>query len=305
MFRPFLMLVLLGVVSGLVGVVVNLRRMEFDAEAAVHSIFPGVVAGALYGGIDAIVPTASAVAVVVAVALVVVHRLALRHGTGHDEAGTAVVLTSFFALGVVLLLRKGDMSGQLEALMFGRLLHISDARLLQSVLVCCAALVVLAWTWRAQIFAAFDEQGAAAAGLRVVLIDLVATACVAAVVVAASTAVGIVLVVGYLVIPGATARLVSRSVAMMTAVSIITGLVGGYLGMLVLGLPSSRPVSPQAAVALSMCGVFAVVWLATSLWRHLPHRQAPTATGATTGGSPAPQGVAPQGVALQPQGGAA
>ena len=37
LFRPFLMLVTLGVVSGVVGVVVNLRRLEFNAEAMVHS----------------------------------------------------------------------------------------------------------------------------------------------------------------------------------------------------------------------------------------------------------------------------
>ena len=30
LFRPFLMLVTLGVVSGVVGVVVNLRRVEFN-----------------------------------------------------------------------------------------------------------------------------------------------------------------------------------------------------------------------------------------------------------------------------------
>ena len=49
LFRPFLMLVTLGVVSGVVGVVVNLRRLEFNAEAMVHSVFPGVVAGAVSG----------------------------------------------------------------------------------------------------------------------------------------------------------------------------------------------------------------------------------------------------------------
>lgn len=69
MFRPFIMLVFLGIAAGLVGVIVNLRCMEFNAEAMVHSVFPGIVAGALYWGIDNIVPGAAIVAVIVAIAL--------------------------------------------------------------------------------------------------------------------------------------------------------------------------------------------------------------------------------------------
>lgn len=261
MFRPFLMLMLLGITAGLVGVIVNLRSMEFDAEATVHAIFPGVVAGAIYGGINAIVPAASLVAIVVAVALVAVHR-----GNRHTEAGTAVVLTSFFGLGVVLLLRAGDMSGQLEALMFGRLLHISDTQLTQSLIVCLIAMALMGWTWRAQIFVAFDRQGAIAAGIPVYLIDLCATACIAAAVVAASTAVGIVLVVGYLIIPGAAARLIARSIRGMVFISMAVGILSGYLGMLVLGLPLRHPVSPQAVVSLTLCAVFGVLWLVRRRW---------------------------------------
>ena len=129
MFRPFIMLMFLGIAAGLVGVIVNLRCLEFNAEAMVHSVFPGIVAGALYWGIDNIVPGAAVVAVIVAVALTWLGR-----SRRINEAGTAIVLTSFFGFGVVLSLYKGDMSGQLEALMFGRLLEVSDARLVQSIL---------------------------------------------------------------------------------------------------------------------------------------------------------------------------
>ncbi|WP_245797312.1 metal ABC transporter permease [Corynebacterium aquilae] len=286
MFRPFVMLVALGIIAGLVGVLVNLRRMEFDAEAAVHSIFPGVVAGAVYGGIDAIVPAASIVAIFVTIALVVVHRIAKNHGSNHDEAGTAVVLTSFFALGVVMLLKKGDMSGQLEALMFGRLLHVSDSRLVESLIVCLIALIILAITWRTQIFCAFDEQGARAAGINTTLIDLIITGCVAAVVVAGSTAVGIVLVVGYLVIPGAAARLLTRTIRGMVTVSIAVGILGGYAGMLSLDLPTQRPLSPQAAVSLTMVAIFLTIWLITQLTHLIRHRTpTPTPSHPTTDGT--------------------
>ncbi|WP_290598551.1 metal ABC transporter permease [Lawsonella sp.] len=254
MFRPFIMLVFLGIAAGLVGVIVNLRCMEFNAEAMVHSVFPGIVAGALYWGIDNIVPGAAIVAVIVAIALTWLGR-----SRRINEAGTAIVLTSFFGFGIVLSLYKGDMSGQLEALMFGRLLEVSDTRLVQSILVCLIALIAIGVSWRAQIFRAFDRDGAMAAGMNATAVDFLANAAIAAVVVASSSAVGILLVVGYLVVPGAAARLVTRRISTMVPVAILVGVAGGWFGMWLMTVDSPHPISPQAAVALSVLAIYVLL----------------------------------------------
>ena len=254
MFRPFIMLMFLGIAAGLVGVIVNLRCLEFNAEAMVHSVFPGIVAGALYWGIDNIVPGAAVVAVIVAVALTWLGR-----SRRINEAGTAIVLTSFFGFGVVLSLYKGDMSGQLEALMFGRLLEVSDARLVQSILVCLIALVAIGVSWRAQVFRAFDRDGAMASGMSATAVDFLANAAIAAVVVASSSAVGVLLVIGYLVVPGAAARLVTHRISTMVPVAILVGVVGGWFGMWLMTVDSPHPISPQAAVALSVLALYALL----------------------------------------------
>lgn len=247
MFRPLVLLLALGIVSGLVGVIVNLRRLEFNAEAMVHSVFPGIVAGAVFGGIDMIIPAAAALAAVVAVVLAVVSRARF------SEPGVAVVLTSFFSLGVVLSLKKGDQSGQLEALMFGRLLEVTDSRLNAALVVCAVALVLIILTWRSQVFVAFDRSGAKASGVNLWLIDIVINVAIAAVVVSSASAVGVLLVVGYLVVPGAAARLVAPRVGYMVPVAIAVGCLSGIIGMAVVPL---GPVSPQATVALSAVGLY-------------------------------------------------
>ena len=253
LFRPLVMVVLLGVVAGVIGVIVNLRSAEFSAEAMVHAVFPGIVAGAVYWGIDAIIPAASVVAVAAAVVLTIVsHR---SHRGEASEAGTAVVLTSFFSVGLILSLAKGDMSGQLEALMFGRLLEITDLRLAQALAVSAVSLLLVMATWKEQVAHAFDATSARASGLRPVALDLVLNAAVAGVVVSASTAVGTLLVIGYLVIPGATGRILARRVRTMVAISLATGVGGGYIGLLVMIAPLPRPVSPQACVVLVMAAV--------------------------------------------------
>ena len=297
LFRPLVMVVLLGVVAGVIGVIINLRSAEFSAEAMVHAVFPGIVAGAVYWGINAIIPAASVVAVAAALVLTIVsHRS--RRGEA-SEAGTAVVLTSFFSIGLILSLAKGDMSGQLEALMFGRLLEVTDERLAQAFIVCAIALLLIVATWKEQVAYAFDRTGARASGLRLLALDLVLNTAIAAAVVSASTAVGTLLVIGYLVIPGATARILVSRVRSMVAVAIAVGVGGGYLGMLLMTLPETldKPISPQATVALVMTTILLLavgVAAARERLRRVVRqaRSARPAPAATTVSSGADTGVA-------------
>ena len=297
LFRPLVMVVLLGVVAGVIGVIINLRSAEFSAEAMVHAVFPGIVAGAVYWGINAIIPAASVVAVAAALVLTIVsHRS--RRGEA-SEAGTAVVLTSFFSIGLILSLAKGDMSGQLEALMFGRLLEVTDERLAQALIVCAVALLLIMATWKEQVAYAFDRTGARASGLRLLALDLVLNTAIAAAVVSASTAVGTLLVIGYLVIPGATARILVSRVRSMVAVAIAVGVGGGYLGMLLMTLPETldKPISPQATVALVMTTILLLAVGVAAARERLRRavrqaRSARPAPAATTVSSGADTGVA-------------
>ena len=253
-FRPLLLVVALGVVCAVVGVLVNLRCAEFSAEALVHAVFPGIVVGAVVGGIDMIIPAAGATAILAAAVLTWISHRASRRSA--SEAGTAVLLTGFFSVGIIISLAKGDRSGQLEALMFGRLLEVTDARLAQALAVCLLALVLVAVAWKEQVLYAFDPTGARASGVNLLVLDLLLNAAVAAVVVSASSAVGTLLVIGYLVLPGAAGRVLARRVRGMVALALALGVGGGYLGMMAMILPAPRPVSPQASVALTMIGLF-------------------------------------------------
>ena len=249
LFRPFVLLVLLGCVCALVGTLVNLRRAEFHAEALVHAVYPGSVGGAGTAGTSMIVPAGAVAGALAAAALTWVDHHSRRDAS---EAGTAVVLTGFFSVGMVILLASRDMSGQLEALMFGRLLEVTDLRLTQTVVVSALALALVCLTWKGQVATAFDPVGARAAGLRVLALDLALNAAVAAVVVAAATAVGTLLVIGMLTLPGTTGRVLARTVRGMVGTALLVGVAGGWLGLLLAIAPAPRPVSPQAAVIMVM-----------------------------------------------------
>lgn len=86
--------------------------------------------------------------------------------------------------------------------------------------------------------------------------DFAVNAALVAVTIAGSTAVGTLLIIGYLVVPGAAARLLCHSVRAMVPVAIFVGVAGGWLGLWIANLDAPRPISPQASVALSVVGLF-------------------------------------------------
>ncbi len=251
--RPLLFLLFFGIAAGVVGTLVNLRNWQFGAEASVHSIFPGIVVGAVFGGIDWIPAGGGICAIFVAAAL----TWAMRHRA--HEAAAAVVLTSFFALGVIISLKKGDMSGQMEALMFGRLLEVTPQRMVISLVFCLFACVLVVLSWRAQLMCAFDSAGAGAARVPTTLCDVCLNASMCAIVVAGASAIGVLLVVGYLIVPALAARLLSSSPRQMLAYSVLLSCAGGALGIVTLLIPLSRPTSPQASVALTQVALCALI----------------------------------------------
>ena len=251
LLRPLIVLGLLALAVGPASTLVNLRRAEFSAETMVHGVFPGIVVGMAIGGRDAIIPGGAVCAALIAAALTVASRK-----QRHSEATTAVLLTAFFSLGIVISLRIGDMSGQLESLMFGRLLDITPSRMTVSALVLVVAAALLALTWRAQVAVAFDREATRVSGIPVTWIDIAFNAALGAIVVAASTAVGVLLVVGYLIVPGAFGRLLAAGPRSMALLAAACALVGGWGGFGVSLLRTARPLSPQACVALGVLVCF-------------------------------------------------
>ena len=247
LLRPIIILGLLALAVGPASTLVNLRRAEFSAETMVHGVFPGIVVGMALGGREAIIPGGAVCAALIAAALTAASRK-----QRHSEATTAVLLTAFFSLGIVISLRIGDMSGQLESLMFGRLLDITPSRMATSALVLVVAAALLALTWRAQVAVAFDREATRVSGIPVTWIDIAFNAALGAIVVAASTAVGVLLVVGYLVVPGACGRLLASGPRSMVLLAGACALIGGWAGFGASLLRTARPLSPQACVAMGV-----------------------------------------------------
>jgi manganese/iron transport system permease protein len=227
MQRALLEVLLLGALAGVVGVFVVLRRLAFVSDALTHTIFPGVVIAHLLD--QSLLLGALAFGVLTAVLLT---GITTSRRVGADAA-LAILLTSFFSLGVVLVSRTRTYTADLTVFLFGRVLAVDRADLLQT-LALAAVVGVTLWALRKElVLRAFDPDGAAAMGYRTAALDLVLNLLIALVVVAAVKAVGTVLVVALIVVPAAAARLLADRVATTAVLAAALGAVGGWLGLAV------------------------------------------------------------------------
>ncbi len=225
--RALLQVALLGVLGGVVGVHIVLRRLAFLTEAVQHAAFPGIAIAfatgtSLFGG--AVAGAAAAVAITIV--------LSTRPRVDEDAA-MAVVIATFVALGVLVVSRRAGFQADLTTQLFGRLSFVTPGQVAQTALVCVACGLGLGAVHKELVLVAFDRAGAEALGYRVARLDAVLYGAVALAVVGAVQVVGAVLVLSFLVAPAATARLLTERVLPMMGVAALVGAVGGWLGLVV------------------------------------------------------------------------
>lgn len=226
MARALAVLLVLAVAAGFVGVLVNLRGLEFISDGLTHAVFPGLAIGFALGGLPGLIPGAAVAALIAAVVL----TLLTRAGVASDSA-IAIVLTATFSVGVIVVSRGNDYAGELESLLFGRLLTISPDDVVPIVVVAAVAVLIVAVTLKQQLFRAFDPIGSRAAGDRDLRLDLALNVAMALVVVAASSAIGTLLVLALLIVPGAAARMLTSRLFALFPVAIGFAALCSWLGL--------------------------------------------------------------------------
>jgi manganese/iron transport system permease protein len=225
MRRALIEVVLLGVLGGVVGVHVLLRRLAFLTEVVQHTVFPGI---AIAFALDQSLLAGAVVAGTVAVVLYTVGARKVD-----SNALMALLIATFFALGVVVVSRRAGFQSDLTALLFGRILSVDQQELIDTLIIGVVAVALLLLLHKELVLRAFDPLGSEAMGYPTVGLDLVVNVVVMLTVVAAVRAVGTVLVVAFIVTPAAAARQLCRRIGPMMVLAAGLGAVGGWLGLVV------------------------------------------------------------------------
>lgn len=243
---------LASVACALIGSFLVLRRMSLMGDAISHAVLPGIVAAFLFAGSLQAMPVfigAAVVGVLTALLSQIIHR----YGRLETGASMGVVFTILFAIGIVMLEQTRSSSVHLDAecVLYGAMENVlwtsapasfeelftaktwSDfprpvATLAVVVLVNLAFIVLLFKELR---ISTFDPGMASAQGINPHLMHYLLMTLVAITIIAAFEAVGSILVVAMLIVPGLIAHMFTNRLGSLLVVASLVAIVaalGGY-----------------------------------------------------------------------------
>jgi len=251
MTRALTVTVVASIVCALLSCWLVLIGWSLMGDAVSHAVLPGVVLAYVVGAPFAI---GALVFGLIAVTLIGVVRSTSRV---KEDAAIGVVFTTLFALGIVLISITPS-STDLNHILFGNLLGVGDAELVQVLVLGAVAFTVLLLKRRDLTLYAFDPSHAHAIGISPRLLGALLLGLLALTAVVALQAVGVILVVALLIIPGATAYLLtdrfSSMLVIAPAMSSVCAVVGIYASYYL-------DASTGGCVVLTQGVVFTLVYL--------------------------------------------
>jgi ABC-type Mn2+/Zn2+ transport system permease subunit len=283
LFRDALFVgIVLGTVCSLLSVIVVTKRMAFIGEGIAHAGFGGLgtalFLGLTGGGLGSGGAWKSDL-VVLAFCLATAFAIGMLSRRRHVEADSAIgiLLVAAMAWGVLLTDLHRNVQGDdwyirlfgparqpvnIESLLFGSLSNVGPYDVWLALGVAAVVLGLLAAFFKEIIFYAFEETVSQVFGVRTQVIHYLILALLSVTIVLTVRLAGIVLVTALLVIPGATAILLSRRLAGVLIWSWWIGMTG-IVGGLVLSLEAGNLSTGPCIVAV-LCVLFALALIVRS-----------------------------------------
>lgn len=234
--------ILVSVACSLLGAFLVLRRMSMLADAISHAILPGLVAGYFVAQGPNLLAgfVSAAAAAIVTVSLVEALEKSRRV---RNDAAIGIVFPAMFALGTVIVSRFfASVHLDADAILYGNIefaalesLFIGSLDLGPQALWVMGGLCVINFLFVMLFYkelklATFDPELAGALGFSPVIIHYALMTVVSITAVGAFTAVGAVLTVALLIVPAATAYLLTHRLPVMIALAAAIGAAGALGG---------------------------------------------------------------------------
>ncbi|GAB20003.1 manganese ABC transporter permease protein [Gordonia effusa NBRC 100432] len=251
MSRALVATLVASVVCALLSCWLVLIGWSLMGDAVSHAVLPGVVLAYIFGApfaLGAIVFGFLAVGLIGAVR---------DRGRIKEDAAIGIVFTTLFALGLVLISVTPSQT-DLNHIIFGNLLGVSTSDLVQIAALGAIVAGVLLVKRRDFTLYAFDPTHAFAIGLNPRMLGAMLLGLLALTAVTALQVVGIVLVVAMLIIPGATAYLLTDRFGRMLIIAPVTSALAGVVGLYV---AYYQDTSPGGMVVLIQGILFALVYV--------------------------------------------
>jgi zinc transport system permease protein len=194
-----------------------------------------------------------------------------------EDSAIGIFLAATMALGIFLLSIRHSLHGHgslppsMEEILFGSIMNTLQTDVYITLSITGIIFAVVFSMYHAFIYTALDEDMARINGVPVKLINVLLLVMVSVLVVVAGRMVGLLLINALMIIPGATAKMISRSFGRVLVASLLIGTlgVGGSLLLVILmaACPPLDHCPPGPVIVLTLFLIFAVVWIIRNKFR--------------------------------------
>ncbi|SJM50086.1 metal ABC transporter permease [Gulosibacter sp. 10] len=255
----------IGLVAGALGSFAYLRKQSLISDVVSHAALPGTLIAFL--GAVAVLGVDGRNMVALILGAVVIGTIAVLFANGvartskiRIDTAMAVSLAIFFGAGMLLMriIANGAFPGKggIQDYLFGNASTITIADLTTSVAVGGLALTLMLLFWKEFALRTFDPDHSSVLGFGARAVDTLMFATIVIATVIGVKAVGLVLMVAFVVTPPAAARQWTRTLPGMVALSALFGGLGSGLGAYLSIAMGKVPTGPL--IVLTLFAIFLV-----------------------------------------------
>lgn len=234
--------------SALVGCFLLIRRKSLMGDMLGHSVLPGLCVGFVLAGFQKSVPLMMLGALVSALIAGLLQDQIPRKSRIKQDSSMAILLTGFYAIGIVFLGFLQNYSGAsaagLESYLLGHAASLSRADLIGAILLFTTQIIFYSLFVKELRATTFDPLFAQTQGLPNRRINQIIAALTSISVVLALPAVGLILASALLILPAACASLFTKNLVSRLSVASLIGFVFGGSGTFLSTLGTKFPTGP-------------------------------------------------------------
>lgn len=266
MQRALLTAILVGAVCGVLSCYVVLKRWSLLGDAISHAVLPGVAIAYLLNWPFFVGAFLTGALTSLGIAMIE------RNTRIKEDTAMGIMFTGAFALGIVMISRIAT-STHLMHVLFGNVLGVRMETLLLTMTAGLVTLGVVALFYKEFHLYSFDSVQASALGFHTGWIHYGLMLLLTLTIVASMETVGVILVVAMLITPGATAYLLTNSLARMMLIAAGVGVLSSVAGLY---LSFVHNLASGGTIVLVATGIFLLALIASpqhGLLRRLKSRR--------------------------------
>jgi zinc/manganese transport system permease protein len=267
LLRALIACINISFICPILGIFLMLKRMSLIGDAISHAILPGVAIGFMLGGMSIIYMAIGGLiagVIVTLLAIIVSYQTKIK-----EDASFAGFYLLALAIGVIVISKNGT-NIDLIHILFGSILSVDKQSLFILSLITSFSLLVISFIIRPLVVDIFDKNLLKIYKVNPLILQLIFIFLVVINLVIDFQVLGTILVVGLMMLPASTAKLLAKSLNMMLIVAIVSALLSSLIGI-ILSFYLDIPTGPAIILINGLIYVISIIYTQLLKYIKRPH----------------------------------